>query len=311
MTARRQSFAVGQLCYVGGSRTGFFARRVDALCQRALGNGRVVTALSVSDLQVLGQLPDLAIQGVPSLLEDIDEALFLAALSNRGVSFLDASKFSTLSAPAPIFANAPVTQPAEGAAAGGATVTLSGSNFASSAQVRFGRQNPVSATGVSNSQLQVSSPASTSIGAVNLTGYFSNGWPALAPSGFSYGPSVAQILPNAGAKSGGNTLYIYGYGFGGDVSKVTVTIGGQAATVNKVDALPASSSGLFLDSAYPFPLERITLSAPAGSPGPADVTVTASSGSTTLSRSFQFLASSQTYSNPGLYKFVLYDVSRQ
>ena len=101
----------------------------------ALGNGRVVTALSASDLHVLGQLPDLAIQGVPSLLEDIDEALFLAALSNRGVSFLDASKFPTLSAPAPIFANAAVAQPAKGSAAGGATVTLSGSNFASSAQV--------------------------------------------------------------------------------------------------------------------------------------------------------------------------------
>lgn len=58
----------------------------------ALGNGRVVTALSANNLQVLGQLPDLAIQGVPSLLEDIDESLFLAGLSNRGVSFLDASR---------------------------------------------------------------------------------------------------------------------------------------------------------------------------------------------------------------------------
>ncbi len=277
----------------------------------ALGNGRVVTALSASDLQVLGRLPDLTIQGVPSLLEDIDDSPFLAALSNRGVSFLDASKFFTLSAPAPIFANAPVAQPAEGSAAGGATVTLSGSDFASSAQVRFGRQNPVSATGLSNSQLQVSSPASTSIGAVNLTAYFANGWLALAPSGFSYGPSIAQVLPNASAKSGGNTIYIYGYGFGGDAGKVTVTIGGQAGTVNGVDALSASSSGLFLDSAYPFPLERIAISAPAGSPGPAGVTVTAPSGSSTLSRSFQFLASSQIYAHPGLYKFVLYDALRQ
>jgi hypothetical protein len=126
---------------------------------------------------------------------------------------------------------------------------------------------------------------------VNLTAYFSNGWLALAPSAFSYGPSISQVLPNAGAKSGGNTIYIYGYGFGSDTGKVTVTIGGQAATVNKLDALPVSSAGISLDSAYPFPLERIAVSAPAGSPGPADVTVTAPSGSTTLPRSFQFLAS--------------------
>lgn len=163
--------------YVTSAAAGLvFSRDSQTLyVSETLGNGRVVTALSASDLQVLGQLPDLAIQGVPSLLEDIDEALFLAALSNRGVNFLDASKFFTLGAPAPIFANAPVAQPAEGSAAGGATVTLSGSNFTSSAQVRFGRQNRVSATGVSNSQLQVSSPASTSIGPVNLTAYFANG----------------------------------------------------------------------------------------------------------------------------------------
>jgi hypothetical protein len=204
-----------------------------------LGSGRVVTALSANNLQVLGQLPDLAIQGVPSLLEDIDESLFLAGLSNRGVSFLDASKFSTLSAPAAIFASAPVAQPAEGSTAGGAMVTLNGANFPGSAQVRFGAQNPVSATGLSDSQLQVPSPPSASTGPINLTAYFANGWLALAPSGFSYGPSITQVLPNTGSKSGGSLVYVYGHGFGGDASKVTVSIAGQTATVQKVEGLPA------------------------------------------------------------------------
>ena len=299
--------------YVTSAAAGLvFSRDAQTLyVNEALGDGRVVTALSASNLQVLGQLPDLVIQGVPSLLEDIDESLFLAALSNRGVTFLDASKFSTLTAPAPIFAGVPIAQPAAGSSAGGATVTLTGTNFPSSAQVRFGMQNPVSATGVSNSQLRVASTASTSMGPVNLTAYFANDWLALAPSAFSYGPSIAQILPNTGAKSGGDAMYIYGYGFGSDASKVAVTVGGQAATVKNVDALPASSAGLSLDSTYPVPLERITLYAPAGSPGPADVTVTAPAGSTMLSRSFQFLASSQTYANSGLHKFILYDASRQ
>lgn len=108
----------------------------------ALGNGRVVTALSVNHLQVLGQFSDLAVQEVPSLLEDIDDSLFLAGLSNRGVGFLDASKFSTLSGPAPVFSSAPVAQPAEGSSTGGATVTLSGANFPSSAQVRLVRRTP-------------------------------------------------------------------------------------------------------------------------------------------------------------------------
>lgn len=190
-------------------------------------------------------------------------------------------------------------------------MTLSGANFPSSAQVRFGTQNPVSATGVSNSQLQVSSPPSASTGSINLTAYFANGWLGLAPLGFSYGPSIAQVLPNTGSQSGGSVVYLYGYGFGGDASKVAVSIAGQTSTVQKVDGLPASSGGLAVDSSYPFPLERITLSTPAGSPGTADISVTTPSGSTTLSRSFQFLASPQNYANPGLYKFILYDASRQ
>lgn len=146
---------------------------------------------------------------------------------------------------------------------------------------------------------------------MNLTAYFSNGWLALAPDAFSYGPSITQVLPNAGTKSGGTTILVYGYGIGNDPGKLTITIGGQAATVQKVDALPTSAAALSLGSAYPFPLERITLSTPTGLPGKADISITAPSGSTMLFKSFQFLTSAQTYSNPGLYKFVLYDSSRQ
>jgi hypothetical protein len=65
---------------------------------------------------------------------------------------------------------------------------------------------------------------------VNLTTYFSNNWIALAPFAFSFSPSIVKILPNAVKNSGGDTIEIYGYGFGSDPSKVTVMIGGQAAT---------------------------------------------------------------------------------
>jgi len=53
---------------------------------------------------------------------------------------------------------------------------------------------------------------------VNLTAYFSNGWIVAAPDGFSYGPSVEAILPNAGASAGGDTIYILGYGFGSNAA---------------------------------------------------------------------------------------------
>ncbi len=74
----------------------------------ALGNGRVITALSVKDMQKSGQVPDLAIAGVPTLIEAVDAAQTLCGLSNGGVTLLDVSQFVPLVPPAPSFAAAPV-----------------------------------------------------------------------------------------------------------------------------------------------------------------------------------------------------------
>ena len=146
---------------------------------------------------------------------------------------------------------------------------------------------------------------------MNLTAYFSNGWVAAAPDGFSYGPSVQAILPNAASSSGGDTIYLIGHGFGTSTGGITVRIGGQSATVQKVESLAAFSSALSLDSSYPFPIERITVTSPAGTAGKADISLTTPAGSITLAKSFQYLAGSHTYANPSLYKFILYDQGRQ
>jgi hypothetical protein len=274
-------------------------------------NSYVVTALSVAGFQKLGQIPDLAVEGVSTILEDVDETQLLVGLSNRGLNFLDAANPATLSQPAPVFAAAPVAQPAEGSIAGGAKITLSGYNFSSSPQIRFGTQAPVNATAISTTQLQVSSPPSAASGPMNLTAYFSNGWIAVAPSAFSYGPAIVQVLPNVGAQAGGDTVCLLGYGFGSSTGNLAVTIGGAAATVQKVESLPSFASSLSLDPTYPFSLERITLTTPSGSPGKADISITASSGTTSSLKSFQYLKASATFPNPSLYKFLAYDSQRQ
>jgi IPT/TIG domain len=275
------------------------------------GNSYVVTALSATSLQKLGQVPDLAVEGIATILEDGDETQFLVGLSNRGLSFLDAANPGILPQAAPVFAAAPVAQPAEGSITGGATITLSGYNFNSNPQIRFGTQAPVNATATSTTQLQVSTPPSAASGPVNLIAYFSNGWIAVAPSAFSYGPAIVQVLPNAGAQAGGDTVCLLGYGFGAGSGTATVTIGGKAATVQKTESLPSFASALSLDPTYPFSLERITLTTPAGSPGKADISIAASSGAITASKSFQYLNARATFPNPSLYKFLLYDSQRQ
>src|SRR5208337_665452 len=164
-----------------------------------------------------------------------------------------------------------------------------GSNFSSNPQVRFGSQSAVNGTATSSTQLQVSSPPSATSGPVNLTAYFSNGWIAVAPAAFSYGPAILQVFPDAGSQAGGDTLYLLGFGFGASAGSLTVTIGGAAATVQKIESLPSFASALSLDASYPFSLERITVTTPPGSPGKAGISITAPSGNNTAPNSFQYL----------------------
>ena len=276
-----------------------------------LGNGRVITALAAGTLEKLGQVSDLAVQGIPTAIEEIDNSQLAWGRGNRGIGVIDVSSPGVLPLPAPSLANAPAVLPAEGPNAGGTSLSIIGSNFPSGAQIRFGTQNPITATVSGGSQMQVSSPSSAVSGAVSLTAYFSNGWVAVAPEGFSYGPSVETILPNAGASAGGDTIYLIGHGFGSSTGGITVKIGGQSATVQKVEALPAFSAALSLDASYPFPLERITVTTPSGAAGNADISLTTPSGNIAVGKSFQFLAGRHTYVNPSLYKFILYDQGRQ
>jgi IPT/TIG domain-containing protein len=162
-----------------------------------------------------------------------------------------------------------------------------------------------------STQIQAISPASIVNGAVNLTAYFQNSWLVLAPDAFSYGPQILQVLPNAGASAGGDSIQIYGYGFGADPTKITAKIGGAAATIQKVESVATVAPSLGLDPSYPFPLERVTLLTPAGSPGKADILISAPSGSTASSKSLQYLQSVHSYPKAGLFKFLIYDQPRQ
>ncbi len=270
-----------------------------------------VTVLDGHTAQLVGRVPDAVIQGISSEIEDADETQLLFSLSNRGVSFVDAAAPANLPSPAPAVAAAPSLQPSEGPFAGGTSVALAGQNFTSPAQLKFGAQSAPNVTVSGPAQIQASSPPSVTNGAVNVTSYFQSGWLAIAPDAFSYGPQILQLLPNAGANTGGDSVQIYGYGFGGDATKITVKIGGANATVQKVDSVTSIAASLGLGASYPFSLERITLQTPPGSSGKADVFVSAPAGSATSARSFQFLQSVQSHAKPGLFKFLLYDQKRQ
>jgi hypothetical protein len=270
-----------------------------------------ITVLNGQTAQLVCRVSDAAIQGVSSQIEDVDETQLLFGLSNRGISFVDAATSGTLSSTAPSLAPAPSLQPSEGPNIGGTSVVLAGQNFASPAQLKFGTQLVSKVTVSGPTQITATSPPNAATGALNVAAFFLGGWLTLAPDAFSYGPQILQILPNAGTPAGGDTVQIYGYGFGSDPTKISVTIGGAAATVQSVVNVKSITFSLGLDTTYPFSIECITLQTPAGTSGGADISIAAPAGSITSAKSFQFLQSVQSYSKPGLYKFLLYDQTRQ
>src|SRR5579863_4852347 len=279
------------------------------LAENQNGN-QVLSILAAGDLHSVGAAADLAIQGVNSEIEDGDETSLVFGLNNRGVSFLDGAQPVAITGPAAALANVPALTPSGGENVGGTSTTLSGQNFGSNPIVEFGGQ--VAAVSSSNaSQIQVTSPPNAASGAVNVTAYFSNGGIALAADAFSYGPQILEILPNAGSSSGGDTVAIYGYGFGEDPGKVSVQMGSATATVQKIDDLSSVSADLGLDGTYPFPLQRITLTTTPSTAGNADIALAAPSGSTTVKHAFQFLQAEQVFAKAGFYKFILYDQKRQ
>jgi len=261
-------------------------------------------------MQSIGQVPDAGIQGVHSEIEEADETQLLLAISNRGFTFIDAANPTALPSSVPSFAPAPAAQPSQGPVIGGTSAFLAGQNFEATAQIKFG-QWLASAPAVSPTQIQITAPPSITNGGVNLSAYFPSGWLAIAPDAFSYGPQILKILPNVGSNIGGDIIQIYGYGFGTDATQLTAKIGGAVAIIQTLENITAIAPSLSLDSTYPFSLQRITLLAPAGTPGQADLTISSTAGSTTSARAFQYTQPAQVFAKPTLYKFIYYDQKRQ
>jgi hypothetical protein len=271
----------------------------------------VITVLDGHSLQPVGQVPDLWLAGRRTEIEDIDPTKLLFGVANRGLAFLDSSNPGVLPAPVPSLTAPPAALPSEGPSVGGTSTVLAGQNFEATAQVLFGAQSAVGVSLASSTLINATSPPNAAAGPVNIASYFPSGWLAIAPDAFSYGPQVLQILPNAGTPAGGDTVQIYGYGFGGDPTKLTVSIAGVSATVQKIGNISSIAASLGLDATYPFPVECITLQTPAGAAGKADVAITSPAGSITAPKAFQYLQSENFFPQYAFNKFVIYDQARQ
>ena len=127
--------------------------------------------------------------------------------------------------------------PTHGPADGGTTVVITGTNFTADSKVFFGATQ-VSSTKITvngATKITVTSPAGTAGNVVQVKVTTDAGSsPNTADDDYTYDPNspvITSMSKNAGVAGGGNSIYIYGTGFGTDEDAVTVMFGSKTAVV--------------------------------------------------------------------------------
>jgi IPT/TIG domain len=159
-------------------------------------------------------------------------------------------------------------EPGSGPAAGGTSVTITGTDLTGVTAVKFGSTNATSFTPGSSTSMTAVAPAGT--GTVDMTVTATGGTSAAGLADqFAYvpAPTVTEVKPNSGPLAGGTTVTITGTNLTGASA---VEFGSTNATSFKVE------SGA-----------SVTAVAPAGT-GKPDVTVTTSGGTSATGPADQF-----------------------
>ncbi|MBF6356046.1 IPT/TIG domain-containing protein [Nocardia higoensis] len=188
-----------------------------------------------------------------------DSEITAVAPAGTGVELVTVTTVGGVSTGSPFtYVAAPVLtslDPTAGAAAGGTTVTLTGTGFTGATAVSFGATPATSFTVVSDSEITAVAPAGTGVEPVTVTtvGGVSTGLSFT----FVVAPLLAALDPVEGPEAGGTTVTLTGTGFTGASA---VTFG----------ATPATSFTVVSDT-------QITATAPAGT-GIEQVVVTTAGG---------------------------------
>jgi alpha-tubulin suppressor-like RCC1 family protein len=149
-------------------------------------------------------------------------------------------------------------EPNHGPAAGGTSVTITGTNLTGTNAVKFGSTNAASFKVNSDTSITAVSPAAT--GTIHVTVTTPSGTsPTSSADQFTYGPTVTKVEPNHGSPSGGTTVTITGTGFTGATA---VEFGSTTAASFKV--ISATSITAVSPKAMGALTVDVTVTTPAG-----------------------------------------------
>ncbi|MGC1414132.1 MAG: IPT/TIG domain-containing protein [Candidatus Acidiferrum sp.] len=254
----------------------------------------------------------------PPAFFDVDETYHLFGGATGGAFILNASQMQASPPSAiPDFAGLPSTEanPNVGPLAGGTQVqfvpaptgSASTDGVASSMEAYFGTVPatldtvaPYPASSDGENFLTATAPAATVPGPVTVVLSDANNNTVLLPDAFTYGPHILRVEPNAISAAGGDQVTIYAYGLGFfDLGDIHVTVGGVAAQAVVQNSYASDD----------YPEESVTVVTPHGTQGWADVAVTTSSGSDTMTRGVQYLGEEVSIAG-GPFSSAVYDAVR-
>jgi len=223
----------------------------------ANGGGHVITVV-ISSMAKQGFQANTLYQH-QNLLRTVDEALAVSTHPGAAATATNMSEFFTTTPnTAPLISS---ISPTSGPAAGGTTVTISGTGFAAGATASFGGTAATNVNVLGSTTITAVTPAHAS-GQVNVVVTNPGGQSATKPNGYSYAataaPTVSGVNPASGPTAGGTSTTISGTGF---AAGATVTFGGSTAT------------GVVVTNST-----TITATTPAHAAGTVDVVVTNSNG---------------------------------
>ena len=256
--------------------------------------------------QLLGFFSLFQVDDVPATMSPlpmaVDETGLIAASIGHGIAFVDAGSLQNAAPGTSLSysASPTVIQPNAGPTAGGINTDITLVQTTNVANVSFGGIT-APLVSVGSAGLTVTPPPAKP-GPVDVGVTLNDGSFALFPKGYTYAPSIVDVTTNATTADGGGTATIYGYGFGaagegGQDPGLQMT--SSAGTLSNVTYAPQPyvNAG---EVYYPYPLESLQFTMPAGSAGQtASLTATNSAGTVTQSNAITYIPALKQYSLPG------------
>lgn len=271
-----------------------------------------LVTIDTSTFQVVGEAPSYT-QGALNVVghpQAADQTGLVYEIADHGVAIDDATNFQNLAnvtqPPSGIVRTTPLEGPLNGATQVSFSIVPAVSNALG---LFFGNQPAQGVIAVEGSNdVQATAPPSPAVGPVNLKVIEPTGGMSILPSAFTYGSVPVAYGMLASGVQGGESSDIFGYGFSIDVqdAPIQVQIGAHVAPVQSKLYFTSGLSG-----PYPFPLQDLGITIPAGTAaGVQDITVTSSAGTATISKGFHYVTSVTDYPSPDNFSYVLCDPLR-